>query len=225
MLSIKDLEAAITYLDEQKEKEAQELADKKFGTKTSYVKSLYKLLQYKKNGGRVKYTGQKPQAQIVRKQIKGCTIIEIDARCSLRGSDEEEIESGLDLLQDLEECGENYSDEDFKIEAVNNKEKINEVYRKYHSVVNMSYNELKKWSENPCSRVASLSRGPINRNLNLLSKTRGQWTMADVRSANRTISFISRMRGAEQGKKTSGPNGEACPSKRDISLKNWAYNP
>jgi hypothetical protein len=98
---------------------------------------------------------------------------------------------------------------------------INEVYSKYHKLVNMSYSELKSWSETDCSKKASLDRGPINRNLNLLSKKKSDWGASEVKSANRTISFISRMKGAEQGK----PVSDKCPSKRDISLKNWGYNP
>jgi hypothetical protein len=54
-----------------------------------------------------------------------------------------------------------------------------------------------------------------------LSKKKEDWTTADAEDANRTISFVSRMKGAEQGK----PASEGCPSKRDISLKNWAYDP
>jgi HK97 family phage prohead protease len=98
---------------------------------------------------------------------------------------------------------------------------VDEVYKRYHSLVNMSASELEAWSKTECSKKASLSRGPISRNLNLLRKKKSDWTQADVRSANRTISFISRMRGAEQGK----PVSDGCPSKRDISLKNWAFNP
>ena len=98
---------------------------------------------------------------------------------------------------------------------------VNEVYAKYHDTVNMSYSELKAWSETECSKKASLDRSPINRNLNLLSKKKADWGLVEVKSANRTISFVSRMKGAEQGK----PVSENCPSKRDISLKNWAYNP
>jgi len=99
-------------------------------------------------------------------------------------------------------------------------DEINEVYSKYHSLVNMSASELEAWSKTECSKKASLSRSPINRNLNLLRKKKSDWTMSDVTTANRTISFISRMRGAEQGEKVGD-----CPSKRDISLKNWGYNP
>lgn len=98
---------------------------------------------------------------------------------------------------------------------------INEVYSKYHSTVNMSYSQLKAWSETDCSKLASLDRNPINRNLNLLSKNKSEWGADEVKSANRTISFVSRMKNMEQGQ----PVSKTCPSKRDISLKNWAYNP
>jgi hypothetical protein len=111
---------------------------------------------------------------------------------------------------------------DLKIQLkVDIKDIIDEVYSKYHDTVNMSYSELKAWSETDCSKLASLDRGPINRNLNLLSKNKSDWGADEVKSANKTISFVSRMKNMEQGK----PVSEKCPSKRDISLKNWAYNP
>ena len=98
---------------------------------------------------------------------------------------------------------------------------IDEVYSKYHSIVNMSYSELKAWSETDCSKKASLDRNPIERNLNLLSKNKSEWGATEVKSANRTISFVSRMKNMPNGE----PASKNCPSKRDISLKNWAYNP
>jgi hypothetical protein len=98
---------------------------------------------------------------------------------------------------------------------------IDEVYSKYHDTVNMSYSELKAWSETDCSKLASLDRSPINRNLNLLSKNKSEWGADEVKSANKTVSFVSRMKNMEQGE----PVSKTCPSKRDISLKNWAYNP
>jgi hypothetical protein len=98
---------------------------------------------------------------------------------------------------------------------------LDEVYAKYHDTVNMSYSELEAWSKTECSKKASLDRSPISRNLKLLSKKKSDWGASDIKSANRTISFVSRMKGAEQGK----PAVQGCPSKRDISLKNWAYNP
>jgi hypothetical protein len=100
-------------------------------------------------------------------------------------------------------------------------EVIDEVYAKYHDTVNMSYSELEAWSKTECSKLASLDRSPINRNLRLLSTKKADWGASEVKSANRTISFVSRMKNMEQGQ----PVNKTCPSKRDISLKNWAYNP
>ena len=111
---------------------------------------------------------------------------------------------------------------DLKVELKSDlSEIIDEVYSKYHDIVNMSYSELKAWSETDCSKLASLDRSPITRNLNLLSKKKSEWGANEVKSANRTISFVSRMKNMEQGE----PVSKTCPSKRDISLKNWAYNP
>jgi hypothetical protein len=100
-------------------------------------------------------------------------------------------------------------------------EVIDEVYAKYHDTVNMSYSELEAWSKTECSKLASLDRSPINRNLRLLSTKKADWGANEVKSANRTISLVSRMKNMEQGQ----PVNKTCPSKRDISLKNWAYNP
>ena len=111
---------------------------------------------------------------------------------------------------------------DLNIDTKDNIEDIiNEVYAKYHNTVNMSYSELEAWSKTDCSKLASLDRSPITRNLNLLSKKKSEWGATEVKSANKTISFVSRMKNMEQGQ----PVSDKCPSKRDISLKNWAYNP
>ena len=101
-------------------------------------------------------------------------------------------------------------------------DECNEVYAKYKKETNMSYKELKAWSENPCSKKASLSTGPIKRNLELLSTKKESWTKKHVTWANKTIAFNSRMQKMPKGK----PVSKECDiSKRDISLKNWAYNP
>jgi hypothetical protein len=113
-------------------------------------------------------------------------------------------------------------------ESVNrqlDQQEIDDVYSKYHATVNMSASELESWSNNECSKNASLDRSPIERNLKLLRTPKSQWGQNEVTQANRTISFVSRMKGAEQGEPTKTNDGKACPSKRDISLKNWAYNP
>jgi hypothetical protein len=102
------------------------------------------------------------------------------------------------------------------------KEERDEVYAKYKKETNMSHKELKAWSENKCSKKASLSTGPIKRNLELLSTKKESWTKKHITWANKTIAFNSRMRKMPKGK----PVSKECKiSKRDISLKNWAYDP
>jgi hypothetical protein len=102
------------------------------------------------------------------------------------------------------------------------KTELDEVYAAYHQAVNMTASELESWSKTSYSQVASLDGSPIQRNLELLRTPKAKWTNKHLTWANRTISFISRMRGMPQGQ----PVSEAIPiSRRDSSLKNWAYNP
>ena len=98
--------------------------------------------------------------------------------------------------------------------------KLDTIFSKYHKVTNMSYSELLRWSNNPCSREASLDRKPIRRNLRLLSKSKSKWTAKDITDANRTIAFVSRMKKVKGGEKVN----DCGLSKRDISLLNWAYD-
>lgn len=115
-----------------------------------------------------------------------------------------------------------------KTAYINNSEQLkegselDEVFKKYNDTVNMSYSELKKWSETDCSKKASIDRSPIVRNLHLLSTPKNAWGKKEIEWANKTISFVSRMKNAEQGKDASK---DCDDSKRDISLKNWAYDP
>ena len=253
MLEKDDVFAAVDYKDTSLLNSVKQAAEKKFGSKRSYVKNLWILKEYKKRGGKVKYSGKRPSSDTIKKNVekdvdrlrRANATIEVDLSEVSKAFQLETEEANLDSLletdeeiQDLAsdlvylsstdyEDFEDYLNEDESNECVakDNEDKISEVYTKYHQTVNMGYNALKSWSENPCSRVASLSRGPINRNLRLLSKKRDEWMMSDVRSANRTISFVSRMKGAEQGKTTKTKDGKSCPSKRDVSLRNWAYSP
>lgn len=102
------------------------------------------------------------------------------------------------------------------------KKDLDEVFAKYKATINMSASELERWSKTECSKKASLDRSPIKRNLRLLRKKKSEWTDNDIKDANKTIGFVERMRKNEQGEKVS----EECPySKRDISLRNWAFNP
>lgn len=95
------------------------------------------------------------------------------------------------------------------------------IYNRYKDNVNMSYNELLKWSKDPCSKKASLDRGPIKRNLHLLKTPKSQWKKKEEEWAKKTIAFNSRMKEVKAGKPVKG----CRKSKRTISLLNWAYNP
>ena len=103
-------------------------------------------------------------------------------------------------------------------------DRIAEAFKRYHETVNMGANELREWAASPWSSKASLSRAPIKRNLTLLETPRDKWTLAHARSAMQTVSFVARMRGNEDGPpvKIGGREG---PSKRVISLRNWAFDP
>jgi hypothetical protein len=104
-------------------------------------------------------------------------------------------------------------------------EEIEARYNDYMNAVNMTYSELKAWSETECSTLASLDRGPIERNLELLQTNKDQWTEKHYEDAGKTIAFINRMRENEAGDILEDSNGNVCGSKRTISLLNWAYNP
>lgn len=132
-------------------------------------------------------------------------------------SEERKIET---FEKELEKEIETFENEHKDSES--DKEKLDDVYKTYKKETNMSYSTLKAWSENSCSKRASLSKGPIKRNLELLSTPKDKWTSKHITWANKTISFNSRMQGMPRGERLS----EECPwSKRDISLKNWAYDP
>lgn len=100
-----------------------------------------------------------------------------------------------------------------------------EIYQKWQDHVNMTASELQEWSANPCSREASVDPiAVIKRNLRLLQKDKSDWTDGDYEDAERTTSFISRMRGNE-GETTANGGAHGCPDDKSISLLNWAHNP
>jgi hypothetical protein len=102
-----------------------------------------------------------------------------------------------------------------------NRTQINNVYSRYKQSVNMSYSELLKWSQNPCSKKASIGNTAINRNLMLLKTPKEQWTVKHATEALKSISFNTRM-----SKVNAGDIIKGCGiSKRTISLKNWALDP
>jgi len=113
-----------------------------------------------------------------------------------------------------------------EVELQVDEEELDEVYSDWSEEVNMTASELRDWSGNPCSREASVDpEAVIERNLNLLETPKSEWGEDEIEDANRTISFISRMRGDgnRPDEVRDGPFG--CPSEWAISLLNWAYNP
>jgi HK97 family phage portal protein len=135
---------------------------------------------------------------------------------------EEEPEEDYDEEDEYEEDEEDEDDMGGPIEEAVDQDVLDEVYASWRSVVNMGAAELRRWAETECSRKASVNpRAVIDRNLRLLETKKGDWDGTHIRAANRAISFISRMRGMPKGE----PVTEGCPSKRDISLKNWAFDP
>jgi len=101
---------------------------------------------------------------------------------------------------------------------------LDKVFTEWNDHVNMTADELRRWSKHPCSREASVDpEAVIKRNLRLLERDKDEWTENDVEDAKRTISFISRMKAQQPDSPRKGAHG--CPSKWAISLLNWAFNP
>jgi len=99
---------------------------------------------------------------------------------------------------------------------------VEDAYAAYHDAVNMTASQLRRWAETECSRKASVSRAPIQRNLRLLSTPKSDWTDDDAADAMRTVSFVGRMRGAMGD--PANTISEECPfTKAEVSLANWAW--
>lgn len=102
-----------------------------------------------------------------------------------------------------------------------NKTQIHNIYKKYNDTTNMSFSELLKWGNNPCSKKASVDRQPIKRNLLLLGTPKKGWTKWHANEAKKMLSFEARHSKGKTGKEVKG-----CGiSKRTISRKNWAVDP
>jgi len=130
-------------------------------------------------------------------------------------------ENQIDLIDLINEMTSELISEIQSAKNAFTQEEIDETYTKYKASVNMSYSELKRWSENECSKKASLGRDAINRNLKLLSTKKADWTSNDATEARKAIAYIARAIKQKQGKNVS----KECPySKNYIALKNWAYD-
>jgi HK97 family phage prohead protease len=114
------------------------------------------------------------------------------------------------------------------LEGRMSKDAIGDRYNAFHNSVNMSADEIRRWGNSECSNLASRpedggqgGQRVRERVIKLLETPRADWGQTEFRMAGRVVNFVSRMRGNEQGE----PAREGCPSKRDISLMNWGYNP
>ena len=98
-------------------------------------------------------------------------------------------------------------------------ERRDEVFKEYKDTVNMSYSELLEWSKNPKSKLASVNRDPINRNLKLLAKKKEDWTKNDLTEAKKVIAYKARAITEGKGVVTE----ETKPfGRNEIALRNWA---
>lgn len=103
-----------------------------------------------------------------------------------------------------------------------NADELDAAYAAWRDAVNMTASELEAWAKTEESRLASVDPAAvIARNLRLLRKPKSAWDARDVADAKRTVSFVARMKKMPQGE----PVRKGMPSKRDISLRNWAYDP
>ena len=103
---------------------------------------------------------------------------------------------------------------------------LDEVYSDWSNAVNMTADELRRWSSNPCSRQASEDpTAVIRRNLRLLETPKDEWDTDDIADAKRTISFIERMSADDNKPESPRDGAHSCPADWAISLLNWAHNP
>lgn len=101
-------------------------------------------------------------------------------------------------------------------------EEIEERYQEFQDMVNMSASEIEEWGEKECSDKASQNPDKVrSRVVSLLRTNKEDWGDEEYDDAGKVISFISRMKGVDGGDKPS----EDCPTKRNISLMNWGFNP
>lgn len=102
-----------------------------------------------------------------------------------------------------------------------NRKEIDRIYNQYQKYTNMGYDEFLRWSKTKCSRMASLDRRPIKRNLMLLGTPRKNWTENHAKEAIKQIGFEKRHREGKAGK----PVKVCGLSKKTIARKNWAFDP
>ena len=117
--------------------------------------------------------------------------------------------------------------------ALSDEEK-EEVYDKWHDLINMSQSSLNNWAEDEDRLLASINREEAKDAGNIQSgydsfhrikrrkeKPFENWSSDDFTNAKQEIGFNSRMLGGKPGQ----PVGDTGMSKWEISLKNWGHDP
>ncbi len=106
-----------------------------------------------------------------------------------------------------------------------NKEEIDKRYRKFKSLVNMSYKEMNQWKKDPCSKVASIKiKEVISRVTRLLKKPKITWTLRDYIDSGKIISYLSRAIQIKDSIKPASKEKNCLKGKNYYALKNWAYD-
>lgn len=87
--------------------------------------------------------------------------------------------------------------------------------KRFGELVNMTPAEIRAWSKDPRSKLASWAstRARLPALAKLKAKPVAQWTEADCKFAARVVSFNSRMDGMRKE--------HGCTTKIDVSLRNW----
>jgi hypothetical protein len=120
---------AVEYENKNLLNTVKDAAQKKFGDKSSYVKNLWVLKEYKKRGGKVKYSGKRPSQDQIKKNVekdvkrlRSEASFEIDLTNTalalflkpeydfVKASTDEDIQSLREDLETFEYC---YEDDDF----------------------------------------------------------------------------------------------------------------
>ncbi len=117
--------------------------------------------------------------------------------------------------------------------ALSDEEK-EEVYDKWHDLINMSQSSLNEWAEDDDRLLASINREEAKDAGNIQSgydsfhrikrrkeKPFENWSNDDFDNAKQEIGFNSRMLGGKPGQ----PVEDSGMSKWEISLKNWGHDP
>jgi hypothetical protein len=103
---------------------------------------------------------------------------------------------------------------------------LNEIYKKYKSMTNMSCKEIKSWKKNPCSKEASIGRAAVNRNILLQCTPKDKWKTTKFQGRNliyhakKAISYLHR---APKIKSKNIVKGCGM-TRNEIALKNWALD-